>query len=128
MDTEQLEKEFQLWNRFMYMALGAAIGLVASSPNDFSLVGIVWLLLQIAVTPPGFFLLFGKRWKVLPLTKERINTVFGYLAASWLLLLIPGILGAGPLYFLFLIGYLIFLVLLYIRIQKKPPDSDEMFP
>ena len=128
MDTEQLEKELQTWNRFMYMALGAVIALVASSPNDFSLVGMVWFLLQIAVTPPGFLLLFGKRWKGLPLTKERINTVFGYLAASWLLLLIPGILGAGPLFFLLLIGYLIFLILLYIRIQKKPSDSDEMFP
>ena len=128
MDTEQLEKEFQLWNRFMYMALGAAIAIVASSPNDFSWVGMVWLLLQIAVTPPGFFLLFGKRWKALPLTKERISTAFGYLAASWLLLLIPGILGAPPLYFMFVIAYLIFLVLLYFRIQKKPSDSDEMFP
>ena len=128
MDTEQLEKELQLWNRLMYMALGAAIAIVASSPNDFSFVGIVWFLLQIAVTPPGFFLLFGKRWKGLPLTKERTNTVFGYLAASWLLLLIPGILGADPLYFIFVIGYLIFLLFLYLRIQKKPSDSDEMFP
>ena len=128
MDTERLEKELQLWNRLMYMALGAAIAIVASSPNDFSFVGIVWFLLQIAVTPPGFFLLFGKRWKGLPLTKERMNTVFGYLAASWLLLLIPGILGAGPLYFIFVIGYLIFLLFLYLRVQKKPSDSDEMFP
>ena len=128
MDTEQLEKELQTWNRLMYMALGAAIALVASSPNDFSLLGIVWLLLQIAITPPGFFLLFGKRWKALPLTKERINTIFGYLAASWLLLLIPGILGAHPFIFVFIIGYLLFLVFLYLRIQKKPSDSDEMFP
>jgi asparagine N-glycosylation enzyme membrane subunit Stt3 len=128
MDTEQLEKEMQIWNRFMYMSLGAAIAMVASSPNDFSFVGIVWLLLQIAVTPPGFFLLFGKRWKALPLTRERINTIFGYLVASWLLLLIPGILGADPLYFIFVIGYLIFLVVLYFRIQKRPSDSDEMFP
>lgn len=128
MDTEQLEKELQIWNRLMYMALGAAIAIVASSPNDFSFIGIVWFLLQIAVTPPGFFLLLGKRWKALSLTKERINTIFGYLTASWLLLLIPGILGADPLYFIFVIGYLIFLVFLYFRIQKKPSDSDEIFP
>ena len=128
MDTEQLEKELQLWNRFMYMALGAAIALVVSSPNDFSFIGIVNFLLLIAVIPPGFFLLFSKRWKVLPFTKERITTIFGFLAASWLLLLVPGILSGAPLYLMFLIGYLIFLVFLYLRILKKPSDSDEMFP
>ena len=128
METEQLEKELQIWNRFMYMALGAAIAIVASSPNDFSFAGIVWLLLQIAVTPPGFFLLLGKRWKVLPLAKERTNTIFGYLAASLLLLFVPAIFGADPLYYIFPIGYLILIVVLYLRIQKKPSDSDEMFP
>jgi hypothetical protein len=128
MNTEPLEKELQLWNRFMYMALGAAIALIASSPNDFSFVGIVWLLLQIVVTPAGFFLLLGKRWKVLPITKERTNTIFGYFVASWLLLLIPSILGADPLYLIFVIGYLVFLIVLYSRLYKKPSDSDEMFP
>jgi hypothetical protein len=54
----------------MSILQGAAIALVVSSPNDFSFVGIVTFLLLIAVTPPGFFLLFGKRWKALPLTKE----------------------------------------------------------
>ena len=128
MDTEQLEKELQTWNRFMYMALGAAIALVASSPNDFALTGIVWLLLQIAITPLGFLLLLGKRWKSLPLTPERMTIGFGYLAASLILFLLPGILGAtDPLYFLFLVGYLILLVVLYFRRQKKPSDSDEMF-
>ena len=128
MDTEQLEKELQLWQRFMYMALGAAIALVASSPNDFSFVGIVNLLLLIAVIPAGFFLLWGKRWKVLPLTKERTTTIFGYLIASLLLLFIPAILGAHPLYLIFLVAYLIFVIALYFRIHKKPSDSDEMFP
>ena len=44
METEQLEKELQIWNRLMYMALGAAIALLASSPNDFSFIGIVNLV------------------------------------------------------------------------------------
>jgi hypothetical protein len=128
MDTEQIEKELQIWNRLMYMALGAAIALLASSPNDFSFVGVVNLLLLIAVIPPGFFLLFGKRWKALPLTKERTTTILGYLIASLLLLFIPAILGADPLYLLFLLAYVIFLIVLYFRIQKKPSDSDEIFP
>jgi Na+/proline symporter len=128
METGQLEKELQIWNRFMYMALGAAIAIVASSPNDFSFAGMVWLLLQIAITPPGFFLLLGRRWKVMPLEKERMNTIFGYLTASLLLLFVPVIFGADPLYYIFPVGYLIFIVVLYLRIQKKPSDSDEMFP
>ena len=128
METEQPEKELQIWNRLMYMALGAAIALFASSPNDFSFVGIVNLLLLIAVIPPGFFLLFGKRWKALPRTKERTTTISGYLIASLLLLFIPAILGAHPLYLLFLLAYVTFLVVLYFRMQKKPSDSDEMFP
>jgi hypothetical protein len=128
METEQLEKELQIWNRLMYMALGAAVALLASSPNGFSFVGIVNLLLLIAVIPPGFFLLFGKRWKALPLTKERTITILGYLIASLLLLFIPAILGAHPLYLLFLVAYVTFLVVLYFRMQKKPSDSDEMFP
>lgn len=128
METESLEKELQVWNRFMYMGLGAAIAIVASSPNDFSIIGIVWILLQVAITPPGFFLLFGKRWKGLPLTKERLNTIFGYFVASLLLLLIPAILGADPLYYILPVSYLIFILALYLRLQKKPSDSDEMFP
>lgn len=128
METEQLEKELQIWNRFMYMALGAAIAIVASSPNDFSFAGIVWLFLQVAITPPGFFLLLGKRWKGMPLTKERMNTVFGYLVASLLLLFVPAIFGADPLYYIFPVGYFILILFLYLRVQKKPSDSDEMFP
>jgi hypothetical protein len=128
MEIEPFEKELQIWNRFMYMGLGAAIAMLASSPNDFSFAGIVWLFLQVAVTPPGFFLLLGKRWRDLPLTQERINTVFGYLAASLLLLFIPIILGADLLYSIFPVGYFILILFLYLRIKKKPSDPDEMFP
>src|SRR5512138_1805974 len=113
----------------MYIALGAAIALAASSPNDFSYTGIVWLLLLIATIPSGFFLLYSKRWKALRLTKERANTIYGYLFAGLLLLLVPSILGADPLYFILVVGYLVLsLIVLYLRICKRPADSDEMFP
>lgn len=128
MDTEQFEKQLQIWNRLMYMALGSAITLVVSSPNDFSFVGIAWLFAQIAITPPGFFLLWGKRWKALPLSRDRVNTIFGYLFASWLSLFVPLILDATFEYGIFLFGYTIFLVVIYWRTQKKLSDSDEMFP
>ena len=71
MDTEQLEKQLSIWNRLMYVALGSALTLVFSSPNDFSYIGIIWLLLLIASILSGFFLLWGKRWKALPVSKEN---------------------------------------------------------
>ncbi len=127
MDTEQLQKQLQVWDRFMYMALGAAITVVASSPNDYGFVGIVWLLIEILTASSGFFLLWGKRWKSLPLT-NRLKTIYGYLAASWLSLFVMLILGAEVGYGLFILGYTIFLGIIYWQIQKKASDSDEMFP
>jgi hypothetical protein len=128
MHTEPLEKQLSVWNKLMYMALGSVVTLVASSPGDFSQVDIVWLLIQVAITPPGFFLLLGKRWKGLPLSRERLNTSLGYLFASWLSLLVPLILGAGPNYALFLLLYTVFLALFTWRVQSKFSNSDEMFP
>lgn len=128
MEIEPFEKELQIWNRFMYMGLGAAITIVVSIPNDFSYTGFVWLFLQIAITPPGFILLLGKRWRNLPLTRERINTIFGYLVASLLLLFVPAIFGVDTFYYILPVGYFILILFLYLRIQKKPSDSDEMFP
>jgi hypothetical protein len=101
---------------------------VLSSPNEFSQAELIWLLVQIAITPPGFLLLFSKRWKALPLSKERVNTGLGYLLASWLSLFVPLLLGAGSAYTLFLLLYTVFLGVVYQRVQKKFSNSDEMFP
>jgi hypothetical protein len=128
MDTERLVKQLTIWNKLMYMALGSVITLVVSSPNEFSLAGLIWFLIQIVITPSGFFLLFGKRWKALPLARERVNTGLGYLLASWLSLFVPLILGAGINYILFLLISTVFLGLLSWRVQRKFSNSDEMFP
>src|SRR5262245_55064592 len=113
MDTERLEHQLSIWNKLMYMALGSAITLVIASPNNFSHVGVVWLLIQIAITPPGFFLLFGKGWKALPLSRERVNTAFGYLAAGWLSLFVPLTMGGGDdTYNFCLLVYTVFLGLI----------------
>jgi len=128
MDAEQLEKQLSIWNRLMYVALGSAITLVASSPNDFSFVGIVWLLIQITSTLSGFFLLWGKRWRVLPVSKERTSTTFGFLVASWLSLLVILILDGTYIAGLIVFCYTIFLAVVYWRNQKKLSDSDEIFP
>jgi hypothetical protein len=126
MDTEQLEKQLSVWNRLVYVALGSAFTLLASSFDQF--LGVAWLVVQIVVTASGFFLLWGKRWRTLPLSKERANTIFGYFLASWLLSFVPGVLGADSLYYIFIFGYTIFLLVIYRRAQKELSVSDEMFP
>lgn len=126
METEQLEKQLSAWNRLLYAALGSSITLLASSFDQF--LGVVWIVLQILVTSSGFFLLWGKRWKNLPLSKERANTVLGYFLASWLLSFVPGVLGADSLYYIIVFGYAIFILVIFKRSQRELSVSDEMFP
>ena len=126
MDAEQLEKEFSFWSRLLYVALGSSVTLLVSSVDQLR--GLVWLVLQVVVTTSGFYLLWGKRWRALPLSRERTNTIFGYLLASWLLSLVPGFLGADSLYYIIVFGYAIFLLVTYKRTQKVLAVSEEMFP
>lgn len=126
METEQLEKQISIWKQLLYAVMGASITLLFSSFDQF--LGIVWVVLQIAVTSSAFFLLFGKRWKSLPLSKERANIIFGYFLASWLLSLVPGFLGADSLYYIIVFGYAIFILVIFRRTQKELSVSDEMFP
>ncbi|HLO18590.1 MAG TPA: hypothetical protein VK206_27410 [Anaerolineales bacterium] len=141
METEQLEKQFQMWNRFMYVILGSSITFVIISlsfllngsrwsgfEND---AGGVWQWLQLLATPPGFYLLLVKRWKALPLS-NRLNTIFGYFLASWLNLLALGIITSNntPGEFNFLIvGTAILIILGYIWVLRRTSNPrDEMFP
>ena len=126
MNTEQFEKQFSIWHRLLYGALGASVTLLFSSIDQF--LGVVWMILQIAVTAAAFFLLSGKRWKALPHSKERANTILGYFSASWLLSLVPGILGADPLYYILVFVYAIFILVIFKRTQKELSVSDEIFP
>ena len=126
METEKLEKQLSVWNRLLYVALGATITLLASSFDQF--LGVVWIVLQIVVTSSGFFLLWGKRWKKLPLSKERANTILGYFLASWLLSFVPNVLGVDSLYYIIVFGYGIFILVIFRRTQKELSVSDEMFP
>ena len=126
MDTEQLEKPLSVWTRLLYAVGGATVTLLFSSFDEF--LGVVWLILQIAVTTSAFYLLWGKRWKALPLSKERANTIFGYFLASWLLSFVPGVLGADGLYYIIVFGYAIFILIIFKRTQKELSVSDEIFP
>jgi hypothetical protein len=126
MDTEQLEKQLSVWTRLLYAVLGASITLLFSSFDQF--LGVIWVMLEVAVTAAAFFLWTGKRWKALPPSKERANTTLGYFLASWLLSWVPGILGADALYYILVFGYAIFILFIFRRTQKELSVSEEMFP
>lgn len=126
METDPLEKQLSFWNRLLYAMLGASIALLLSTMNQ--LLGLVWFVLQLTVTATAFFLLWGKRWKSLPVSKERTNMIFGYFIVSWLLSLFPGFMGADYFYYIIVFGYAIFILVIYKRQQKALAVTDEMFP
>ena len=126
MDTDRLEKQLPTWNRLMYMAVISAVVLLIASIDELRWVA--WFVLQILVTSVGFNLLWGKNWKTLPLSKERMNIIFGFFLASWLLLFIPMILARLACLAVPLLIYSIFLLIIYLRTRKKLDESEEMFP
>jgi uncharacterized membrane protein YhaH (DUF805 family) len=141
MDTEQLEKQFQMWNRFLYMVLGSSITLAVISfgtisygtewPGFGNYTGGVWTSLQFLATLPGLYLLWGRRWKPIPLSSRR-NTIFGYFVASWITLLSFGfIIESGPAtdYYFLLVGSAILIALGYIWARRRTATPrDEIFP
>ncbi|HMB23960.1 MAG TPA: hypothetical protein VKP08_14055 [Anaerolineales bacterium] len=126
MDTERLEKELPVWNHRMYVALSAAVALLIATVVP--LLWVAWFVLLIFVTAVGFNLLWGRGWKNLPLSKERTNTIFGYLLASWFLLFVPLMLNTDICFLTFPLVYTIFLLVIYWRVRKKLSDAEEMFP
>jgi len=140
MDTDQLEKQLQIWNRFMYMVLGSSITLVITCLGNLfysewsgfeNYIGGIWTWIQLLATPPGFYLLLSRRWRLVPLS-TRVNTIFGYFLASWFSLLAFGVITANnaPVELNFLIvGSAILIALGYIWTLKRTPNPrDEMFP
>ena len=141
MEIEQLEKQFQMWNRFMYMILGASIIFLLVSFGNLTYgrdwtgfgnyVGGIWSSIQLLATPPGFYLLWGRQWKGTPLS-TKINTVFGYFVAGWInLLSIAFFTETPPLteYYILLVGSAIVMLLAYMWARKRiSSPRDEMFP
>jgi len=141
MDTEQLENQFQLWNRFMYIVLGSAITFVVISFGNFlnprgwtsfaNYAAGPWMMLELLATPPGFYLLWHKPWQTLPL-QRRINTISGYLIASWLGLVAFGLMiqtdSPTELGFLVACGAILFPLLYIWILKRKPSQREEMFP
>jgi hypothetical protein len=92
MDIISLEKRLEIWKRILFITAGASLVLFIQALLYYidterllypmSWYG-VWVLVQIASFLPGFVLLLGKHWVKLPLD-ERLNTIFGYFAITWL--------------------------------------------
>ena len=141
MDTQQLEKRFQMWNHFIYMVLGSSITLVIVSfgcfinppewPSFANYTSGLWLALQLIAASLGFYLLWSPRWKPLPL-QNRINTISGYFIAAWCNLIAFGLMiqKASPTELnLLLFCAALVVPLVYIAFWKKPWKlRDEMFP
>ena len=126
MDTDRLEKQLPAWHRLMYMAVSSAVVLLVASIDELRWVA--WFVLQILVTSVGFYLLWGKNWKSLPLSRERLTIVFGFFLASWFFLFIPMILARQACFATPVFVYSIFLLIIYWRTRKKLSESEEMFP
>lgn len=143
MNPGQLEKQFQLWNRLMYMVLGASITLLLISfgnlviyrntwPGFDNYTGGVWTCLEFLAVLSGLYLLWNKPWKALPL-EARLNTAFGYFIAGWICLLALVFIidpqnAPDELNFIIL-GSAILIPVGYIWLLKKKPNvQEEIFP
>jgi hypothetical protein len=93
--------------------------------------GELWQWMQIAVTPPGFYLLWSKRWKLLPLSSIKI-TILGFFIASGITFLSLGFITVNNalIYFnFFIIGSASLIALGYSQMTKRKSNQpDEMFP
>lgn len=141
METQQLEKQFEMWKRLLDLVLGATVTLLIISfgtvtygtdwPGFGNYAGGIWAVLQFLATFPGFYLLWGGRWKTIP-PSSRINTSFGYFAAGWLNLFSIGLLMETPPatdYYFMIIGITVLLILGYFLARRRIFSSrDEMFP
>lgn len=141
MDTKQLEKELQIWDRLMYMAVGASIVLAALSfrhldyadrwPGFQNYAGNIWQWMQVVITPPALYLLWGKRWKDVPF-REKKNTIIGFFIASWFTFLALGFITLN--YSIVVLGLLLtgsaaLITLGYLWWRRvKLNQVDEMFP
>ena len=141
MEIVQIEKQFQMWMRFLWMILGASITLACISfgnlvyshdwPGFGNYVGGIWTAVQLLATLPGLYLLIWRRWRPVPLT-SRIHTIFGYFAAGWLNLLSLGLIDeTGPAtdYYVVVGGSALLLLLGYFWTRRRASISrEEIFP
>jgi hypothetical protein len=113
MNIKSLEKRLEIWKRILWINIGAAFTLMATGIADPPNISEpyfpgwygIWFVLLLASLFPGFILLLGKHWMQVPL-QERLNTMFGFLAITWVNFLSGGIkmgLGISNEYIYFLL-------------------------
>jgi hypothetical protein len=135
MDVEQLEKRLEFWKRGLLVALGASVTLYATTLAESSQDGFwrwyfVWVVIWLAVAPPGFYLLMSRKWRKVSLS-SRLNSAFGYLGCAWLVLLSAGIRGfsssnPGCNTLIVITAFVLGAAFWYLR--KKKDKSEELFP
>jgi hypothetical protein len=135
MDEEQLEKQLESWKKGLLVALGASVTFFATTLAVTSQVGfwgwyVVWVIIWLAVAPPGFYLLMSRKWRKVPLSK-RLNPAFGYLGCAWLILVSAGIKGyfsASPTCTALHVIFTVVLGAGYWVLRKKKDAPEELFP
>jgi magnesium-transporting ATPase (P-type) len=142
MTTEYLEKQLANYKQVLLASLGAAVTLLATAIADmpnrpamyFPGWYAVWFVLLLATFTPAVILLAGSEWRKLPFA-ERLNTIFGYLAATWIVLVAFGLKSnnAGaiswPTWWSFLSGIGIVMGIVYWFLRRRYLNSPEaIFP
>jgi len=102
MDIKSMEKRLEIWKRILLIDIGAAFTLLATGIADLPNISEpyfpgwygVWFILLLASLFPGFILLLGKHWMQISL-QDRLNTMFGFFALTWVNFFSGGIMGRG---------------------------------
>jgi hypothetical protein len=136
MSIDYLEKQLAHWKQLLLVCIGAGGTLLASAiadiPNHANMnfpgwYG-VWLILQLATITPAVLLLLGSAIRELPIA-ARLNTIFGYLTVTWMVLIAFGLKLSNIVtitwmwYFLGIFGSVMGIV--YWVLRMKYIDTDE---
>lgn len=138
MTTAYLEQQLATYKHVLLVCIGAAVTLLATAvadmPNHPTLYfpgwyG-VWFILQLATITPAVVLLLGTELRKLSFA-ERLNTIFGYLLAAWIVLVAFGLKIANtdmiswPLLWSFLSGIGITIGIVYWLLRRKYINAPE---
>jgi len=138
MDVEQLEIRLEFWKRGVLVAVGASITFFATTLAESSRFlsstfwgwYLIWIIIWLAVAPPGFYLLMSRKWRKVSLS-SRLNVAFGYLGCAWLVLLSAGIRGfssSDPACNTVIVITGLVLGAVYWYLRKKKDEPEELFP
>jgi nitrate reductase NapE component len=136
-----LKRQMETVQRFLFMALGAALTFLLFALTDAAFIGhegfILWLVLFLGPPAVSLLLLISPTWRRLPLGK-RISPVMLGLSVSWLatfIFYVSSLSGyVAPLwlrlsYLLFTAGYLLLILGFWYVLQRRARVADEsLFP